>query len=127
MNATVNNLLLAGDTFIQETHRDCGPFTKDKERIKKIKETGDWKYVYENHLMLLKIQNMMGINIYLLQRFNFLIKKTSGWTAENEIISGKESAEELHKLIIRKLNKKRTLNYYRHYVGRSSGRYGINK
>ena len=41
MNATVNNLLLAGDTFIQETHRDCGPFTKDKERIKKIKETGD--------------------------------------------------------------------------------------
>ena len=38
MNATVNNLLLAGDTFIQETHRDCGPFTKDKERIKKLKK-----------------------------------------------------------------------------------------
>ena len=36
MNATVNNLLLAGDKFIQETHRDCGPFTKDKETIKKL-------------------------------------------------------------------------------------------
>ena len=49
--------------------------------------------------MLLKIQNMMGIYIYLLQRFNFLLKKTSGWTVENKIISDKESAEELHKLI----------------------------
>ena len=28
----------------------CGPFTKNKERIQKFKETGDTKYVYRNEL-----------------------------------------------------------------------------
>ena len=32
------------------------------------------------HLILLKIQNLMDINVELLQRFiRFSIKKTSGW------------------------------------------------
>ena len=26
----------------------CGPFTKNKERIQKFKETGDSKYIYQN-------------------------------------------------------------------------------
>ena len=58
MNATVNKLLLAGDTFMPEMHLKqprftysaCGPFTKNKERIKKFKETGDSTYTYQNDL-----------------------------------------------------------------------------
>ena len=44
MNAIVNNLLLARDKFMPEMHlrqpgfvySTCGPFTKNKERIKKL-------------------------------------------------------------------------------------------
>ena len=32
------------------TYSDCGPFTKDKERTKKFKETIDLRYVYQNEL-----------------------------------------------------------------------------
>ena len=28
----------------------CGPFTKNKERIQKFKETGDTSYIYKNQL-----------------------------------------------------------------------------
>ena len=46
MNAIANNFLLAGDKFMPEMHlrqprftySACGKFTKNKERIKKIKE-----------------------------------------------------------------------------------------
>ena len=53
MNEMVNNLLLAEDKFMPEMHLKqpgfaysaCGPFTKNKERIKKFKETGDSRYL----------------------------------------------------------------------------------
>ena len=53
MNAIINKLLLAGDTFMPEmdlkqpefTYSVCGPFTKNKERIKKFKETGVSRYL----------------------------------------------------------------------------------
>ena len=32
------------------TYKACGPFTKNKERIKRIKETGDSRYIYQNKL-----------------------------------------------------------------------------
>ena len=32
------------------TYSACGPFTKNKERIQKFKETGDTKYIYRNEL-----------------------------------------------------------------------------
>ena len=49
---------------------------------------------------------MMDI-VDLLQWFiKFLIKKTSGTGSKNENISNKELAEELHKPIIRKFNKR---------------------
>ena len=32
------------------TYSTCGPFTKNKERIQKFKETGDAKYIYRNEL-----------------------------------------------------------------------------
>ena len=54
MNAIVNKFLLVGDKFMPELHLKqprftysaCGPFTKNKERIKKNKETGDSRYIY---------------------------------------------------------------------------------
>ena len=56
MNEIVNKFLLAGDNFMPEMHLKepgltysaCGPFTKNKERIKKFKKTGDTKYIYKN-------------------------------------------------------------------------------
>ena len=58
MNETVNKFLLAGDKFMPEMHLKqpgftysaCGPFTKNKERIQKFKETGDTSYIYKNEL-----------------------------------------------------------------------------
>ena len=32
------------------TYSTCGPFTKNKERIQKFKETGDTSYIYKNEL-----------------------------------------------------------------------------
>ena len=32
------------------TYSACGPFTKNKERIRKFKETGDTCYIYKNEL-----------------------------------------------------------------------------
>ena len=32
------------------TDSACGPFTKNKERIQKFKETGDTSYIYKNEL-----------------------------------------------------------------------------
>ena len=50
--------LLTGDTFLPEMllrqpgfiFSACGPFTKNKERIQKSKETGDSGYVYQNEV-----------------------------------------------------------------------------
>ena len=96
MNGIFNEFLLTGDKFMpgmhlrqpQFTYSGCGPFTKNKERIKKFKETGDSRYIFRNELdkacfqhdmaygdfkdlvkttaadkvlILLKIQNMMDI------------------------------------------------------------------
>ena len=32
------------------TYSACGPFTKNKERIRKFKETGGSRYTYQNEL-----------------------------------------------------------------------------
>ena len=32
------------------TYSPCGPITKNKEKIIKIKETGDSRYIYQNEL-----------------------------------------------------------------------------
>ena len=58
MNELVNKLLLAEDKSIPEMHlrqpgftyTACEPFTKNKQRIKKFKETGDSRYIYQNEL-----------------------------------------------------------------------------
>ena len=56
MNEIVNKFLLIGDKFMPQMHvrqsgftySACGPFAKNKERIKKFKETGDTNYIYKN-------------------------------------------------------------------------------
>ena len=58
MNDIINKILLAGVKFIPEMHLKqpqltysaCGPFTKNKERIRKYKDTGDSRYIYQNEL-----------------------------------------------------------------------------
>ena len=58
MSEIVNTFLLAGEKFVPEMHLKqpgftysaCRPFTKNKERIQKFKETGDTSYIYRNEL-----------------------------------------------------------------------------
>ena len=58
MNEIVNKFLLVGDKFMPETHLKqreftnsaFGPFTENKERIQKFKETGETSYIYKNEL-----------------------------------------------------------------------------
>ena len=52
MNEIINQFLLAGHKFMPEMqwprfmYSAFGPFTRNKERIKKFKETGDSRYIY---------------------------------------------------------------------------------
>ena len=56
MNDIINKFLLAGDKFMPEMHirqpgfiySACGPFTKNKKRIQKFKQTRDSRYFYKN-------------------------------------------------------------------------------
>ena len=53
MNEVVNKFLLAGDKFMPEMYLKqpgfiysaCAPFTKNKEIIQKLKQTGDISYI----------------------------------------------------------------------------------
>ena len=66
------------------------------------------KILAGKHPILLKIQNMMYINLDLLWlSIDFLVKTTSASGIINENISSKELAEELHKSIIKNVNKRR--------------------
>ena len=58
MNAIINKFLLPGYKFMPEMHlrqsgliySAWGPFTKNKERIKILKETRDSRYIYQDEL-----------------------------------------------------------------------------
>ena len=58
MKNVINKFLLAVDKFMPEMHlrkprfvySACEPFTRDKERIKEFKRTGDTRYIYRNEL-----------------------------------------------------------------------------
>ena len=45
------------------------------------------KYYVINHLLLLKIKNLMDIQEVLLQCYNFFDKRSSGGTVKSEIMS----------------------------------------
>ena len=56
MNDIINKFLLVGDKFMPEMHlrqpgftySACGPFTKNKERIKKFMQTGNTDFIDKN-------------------------------------------------------------------------------
>ena len=68
MNEIVNNFLLVGDKFMPEMHLKqhsftysaCGPFTKNKQRIKKFMQTGNTDFVYKNELDKVYFQHDMA-------------------------------------------------------------------
>ena len=78
MNEILNKCSLAGDKFMPEIHLKqpeftdsaCGPFTKNKERIQKFKETGDTKHIYQNDLDKACFQDDMAY-----PGFKYLAKK----------------------------------------------------
>ena len=63
MNELVNNFLSTGDKFMPEMHlkqhghtyRAYGPFTKNKERVKQFKESGDLRDIYKIELACFKL------------------------------------------------------------------------
>ena len=133
MNSVINKFLLAVDKFMPEMHlrqpqftySACGPFTKHKQRIQKFKETGDTNYIYKNELDKAcfahdaaysygkdltkrtaadKIFKNRAFNIAKNQKYN-----GSGVKHVNTKIApqNQQLAEELHKPIIRKFEKRR--------------------
>ena len=58
MNEIVSTFLLVGDIVMPEMHLKqpgftyiaFGPFTKNKKKIQKFKQTGDTSYIYRNKL-----------------------------------------------------------------------------
>ena len=68
MNEIVNKFLLAGDKFMPEMHlkqprltySPCRPFTKNKKRIQKFKETRDTSFIYKNNLNKSSFQHDMA-------------------------------------------------------------------
>ena len=71
MNEIVNKLLLGRDKFMPEvplkqlgfTYSACGPLTKNKEIIQKIK-TGNTNYIYKNDRDIACFQHDMGFGKY---------------------------------------------------------------
>ena len=78
MDEIVNKCLLMGDKFIPEMHlkqlrftySDCGPFTRDKERIEKFMQTGNTGFIYRNEIDKACFQHDMayGKSKYLAKR-----------------------------------------------------------
>ena len=121
------------------TYITCGPFTENKDRIKKLKKQeiqeklknkldkacfqhdmvhGDFKdlnrrtaadkVLLDKAFNIAKNQKYDGYQRGLASIvYKCFDKKTSGRTVKNEIMSNKELAEELHKPIIRKLEKRK--------------------
>ena len=65
----MNKFLFVGDKFMpgmdlrqpRFTYSACGPFTKNKNRIQKFKETGDTSYIYKTELDKACFQHDSGI------------------------------------------------------------------
>ena len=100
MNEVVNKFLLVGDKFMPEMHlrqpgftySARGPFTKNKDRIQKFKETGDTNYIYKNELDKACFQHDMDYGY-----FKDLTKRT----AADKVLTDKA-----FKILKKKLKKK---------------------
>ena len=165
MNEIVNKFLFTGDKLteihlIGFTYSACVAFTKNEERIKKFKETGDSRDIYQNefdkawfqhdmaieiliirleeqvlirycvikHLILLKIQNMMDINIDLLQYFiTFLTKKLLMKILKMKIFLIKNPQKNYTNQLIENLIKEKYTHLLKTLIGCRFSRYAINK
>ena len=88
VNEKVKKFLLAGDKSMPEMHLKqprftfsaCGPFTKNKKRIQKLKETGDTSYIYKNELDKVCFQHDMAYGDF---------KDAARRTASNKVLRDK--------------------------------------
>ena len=158
MNNIINKFLLAGDKFMPQMHlrqprfvySACGPFTRHKERIEKVKQTGDTRYIYRNELDKACFQhdsayadhkdliNRTKSNKFLRDKaydiasnpeydgyqrglasmvYKFFDKKSTGsgfkMLKNTTKPSSSISADELHKSIIRKFNKRKVYSQFK--------------
>ena len=157
MNDVINKFLLVGDKFMPEMHlrqpgftySACGSSTKNKERIRMFKQTGDSRYIHKNELDKACFQHDMAYghfkdlkkrtaadNVLRDKAFNiaknpkydgyqrglasmvyeFFDKKTKGSRvthANKSIPQNEQLAEELHKPIIRKFNKRKVYSAFK--------------
>ena len=68
MNKIVNKFLLVGDKFMPEMHLKqhgftysaCSPFTRNKERTKKLMAIGNISFIYKNELVKVCFQHDMA-------------------------------------------------------------------
>ena len=68
MNEIINKFLLVWDTCMPEMHlrqpvftySDCGPFTKNKERIEQFTKTGNTDFIYKSELDKAFFQQVMA-------------------------------------------------------------------
>ena len=159
MNNIINKFLLAGDKFMPEmylrqpqfVYSACGPFTRHKERIKKVKQTGDARYNYRNELdkacfqhnsayadhkdliNRTKADKVLKDKAYNIasnpkydgyQRglasmaYKFFDKNSTGsGTAKSTAESSSlRLADELHKPVIRKFNKRKVYSQFKDYI-----------
>ena len=71
MNNVINKFLLAGDKFMPEMHlrqpqfvySACGPYTRHKERIKKLKQTSERVIFIEINLIKLVFNTILLMEI----------------------------------------------------------------
>ena len=83
MNEIVNKFLLVGDKVMPEMHLKqseftysaCGPFRKNKERIRKFKETGDTSYIYKNELDKVAFNMISLMEILMIQTEEHFLTK----------------------------------------------------
>ena len=148
MNEIVSKFLKSGEKFMPGMHlrqlgftyRTCGPFTNNKERIKKVKETGDSRYIYQNELYKTCFLHKMAYadfkdlprrteaNKELREKtfntaknpkyygyqhglasmvYKYFDKKTSSISVKSEVMPNQQLAEELHKPVIRKFERRK--------------------
>ena len=138
MNNRINKFLLAGDKFMPEMHlrqpqfvySACGPFTRHKERIKEFKRTGDTRYIYRNDLdracfqhdsayadhkdLINRTKSDKVLKDSSLERMGSGFKKLKNTTKSSSLErSFSILADELHKHIIKKLDKRKVYSQFK--------------
>ena len=150
MKEIVNKFILVGDKFMWEmylkqlgfTYSACGPFTKNKERIQKFKDTGDTICIYKTELEKACFQHAVpywdfkdlkrrtasdkasrdkAFNIVKTAKYDgyqrglasMVYKKSKGSGNNIPLTFNEQLAEELHKPIIRKRKKRKVYSGFK--------------